>query len=472
MLYEGGAAGATGLCLWEVQGRGQLDLGAVTTSAAGSEDIAFEVPAGTGSFTVVLEDDDGLRLGARRLVAPDGTVVLNADDEASDLNPGTVYVGVASVLVPSGDDPRAGAIPGRWTLRVATYALDDTLGVTPIPGNVERIRVLTEPVGVEGGAVDLHLSFSPALGVSFTAPSADAWVTALLGRVAAYLERAHLVLGTVTFAHLGGHDEVPDGNAARALCTAASSTGLAGRSVNLFLVQDLAFTSGFSGGIPGPPETWQSPGSGIVLESMGSGDATGILAAHELFHFMGLRHTTELSGGGRDPLSDTPECPRGTSLESCPDYGNLMFPSFPLRGDLDVSAAQTAVLWHSPWAHRVVRGACGGGMLFDVTGPDRAILEVASLPAGPAGCGAQAGGLVFRPPTQEALSISVRTDADLTLAVGTACGDASAGCVEVAAGTARVLEVPAPVTGPVFVALHRASSSEGGWVDVRFTRAP
>lgn len=54
------------------------------------------------------------------------------------------------------------------------------------------------------------------------------------------------------------------------------------------------------------------------------------VAVHELGHFFGLRHTTELDGKNYDDLDDTPQCPNiGTSdVQSywCPDYGYIMYP--------------------------------------------------------------------------------------------------------------------------------------------------
>jgi hypothetical protein len=46
--------------------------------------------------------------------------------------------------------------------------------------------------------------------------------------------------------------------------------------------------------------------------------------AHEVGHYLGLYHTTELDGEDVDPISDTPDC--GTTTAACAATMNLMYP--------------------------------------------------------------------------------------------------------------------------------------------------
>jgi hypothetical protein len=47
--------------------------------------------------------------------------------------------------------------------------------------------------------------------------------------------------------------------------------------------------------------------------------------AHEIGHFLGLRHTTEHGGSAHDPITDTPECLIPDLASLCGDSTNFMF---------------------------------------------------------------------------------------------------------------------------------------------------
>jgi hypothetical protein len=344
-----------------------LELGGVATDATGSAEITFTLPEGVAAFTVLLEGDPMQRMAVTRLVAPDGTVLLDTSDQDADLNPGTLYVGAASVLVPSSDVVATRPRAGVHRMTVATYALADVVGMTRVAGMVLRVAVLMEPVGQAGGTLDLALGISPGSGLSGMAGQITR--DAAVSQLRTSLRAAGVALGAVEFHDLPAEfDTVADGDTARRLCTGYSRAGPHGTSVNVFAVDVLSFAGGFSGGIPGPPGVYSAPASGIVLGALGSGRDTGILMAHEVMHFLGLRHTTELNGA-RDVISDTPFCASGTEVANCPDYLNLMFPTFPLRPDLTLSAGQQRVLMGSPWLwESILPNACAGGTTVDITG--------------------------------------------------------------------------------------------------------
>jgi hypothetical protein len=133
-------------------------------------------------------------------------------------------------------------------------------------------------------------------------------------------------------------------------------------SVDLCLVEDLVFSGsqilGLAAGVPGAAGLHGNARNGLVFRTIDLGVDNGQVAhilAHELAHFLGLRHTTEriFGAGGTveqqyeqalgtyDPIEDTPVCDFiRYDWESCPDLDNLMFPSAP-PADLDISPVLT-----------------------------------------------------------------------------------------------------------------------------------
>ena len=120
---------------------------------------------------------------------------------------------------------------------------------------------------------------------------------------------------------------------------------------------------GVSGGIPGTPGLHGSPASGVVFALDGMlgevslwFDGNGLLGqtmAHEIGHYLGLFHTTEMQQGMTDRLADTPECPQSIMsdpyrMSECPDYGNLMFPTASMRDSVEVTPLQKGILRGQP----------------------------------------------------------------------------------------------------------------------------
>lgn len=144
-------------------------------------------------------------------------------------------------------------------------------------------------------------------------------------------------------------------------------------SVDLFLVDDIQFQGanvlGISAGVPGAAGLHGNPRNGLVFQTVDLGvdnDHVAHIVAHEIGHFIGLRHTTEVfKGTGMDaereidrlmgvvdPIADTAVCEeiQQTGYD-CPDADNLMFPAAPpahLEVDPRLTAGQTTVFQASP----------------------------------------------------------------------------------------------------------------------------
>ena len=126
-------------------------------------------------------------------------------------------------------------------------------------------------------------------------------------------------------------------------------------SLNVFFIDQFASSGGnvlgISAGIPGVAGLHGMPGTGVIVAGGLLSDA-GLAAqvtAHELGHFLGLFHTTEVGGRSFDPLSDTRECAPNlwSNPGRCPDISNLMFP-FAGRANTAISDAQSSVIHANP----------------------------------------------------------------------------------------------------------------------------
>lgn len=324
-------------CVWR-KAAPVLELGPFPTPAAGgSGPITLDIPAATGSFTIVVSDDGGLRVAVTKLLAPDGT-------DLTEMNPGIDYIGTGQLHVPISD--MVLPVEGAWTIEVGTFDPTNFTGLDAVDGEIERVTVIAEPESERGGALDLVIGIT-----SITASTATTtnFVQSMLGRVEAMLlEPTGATLGSVRFIDVPAeHATVQNGDETRTICRTLSEPGPHGVAVNLFIVDDLTYTGGHAGGVPGPPGVYGTNASCVVLQRLRSGGDTGILAAHELGHFLGLRHTSELDGRW-DLISDTPDCPPGVDEGSCPDRDNLMFPRFPLRPNLGLTSGQIDVVQRNP----------------------------------------------------------------------------------------------------------------------------
>lgn len=98
-------------------------------------------------------------------------------------------------------------------------------------------------------------------------------------------------------------------------------------ALRLAFVRSMEGLVGFTAAIPGPPGTPGRAGGTIAIGAeLLSASTLDRAVSHEVGHFLGLFHPTELDGSSVEPIADTPECD----------------PSFDVDGDRILSDAECA----------------------------------------------------------------------------------------------------------------------------------
>lgn len=356
----------------------RVDLGNV---AAGAE-VSFDVPAGTLGFTVVVDASVAPEdfIGVEELRDPTGEIVVaeyrDAKSEVSRAISGPSGAGIGVLTIPLVSDRASAPVrSGRWKTKLggATLVKGAVKGtVTPWSGNLHAVVLFQKTSRSDGsfggGLLDLDVYVPDGLrvndegasrAVDATSAAADPAIRARLDKTFdLYKSLYGIDRGDVRFhrvaesvASIVGQEAIDDAN------VLATATG-ARPSGQIVLTNRLApdgddggDISGISSCLPGAIGTPATKCSAVIVALRGSAaweDAATIV--HELGHFIGLEHTTELGGGGGDTLMDTPECASTEdkgAITSCPDFDNLMFPTTSVAGgqrEVTVSPTQKRLM--------------------------------------------------------------------------------------------------------------------------------
>ncbi len=366
------------------------DLGPLLVSNASSTTSTITISPKSetigGSLTVVAINgasdwrDTGHRVAFTELRGPTDTLLSLGVSSPTGINPASdPYPHTTSIFIPNTDNTDAAIRSGDYAINVGLVTTTDYIDYIPLEsGRIEHVYIIEEPATERGGLLDLNVFFSAGVTEQNNIDAANAEgspaMKAFLGNLAFYFEGdANIGLGQVRYGDIpGDYDVTESADDIREICELYAQPGPHGVSINIFIINDISFTAGFSGGVPGPPGVFGSPASGIVIEYLDNWSDTGTLAAHEVGHFLGLQHTTKIFSSndgpkliGHDMISDTPECLSG-ALVDCPDYRNLMFPFFPYSG-LSLTAAQTNILRASPFLYEQRRETdCNGLDVWDI----------------------------------------------------------------------------------------------------------
>jgi hypothetical protein len=345
--FNGGAIAPLGL----------RDLGTVSAGVA----VTFQVPAGTLGFHIMVQSTTpSQELAVMQVKAPSGALLFdNATANGGNHPSSQTLVGTtATAQIPQGAHPNPAVESGAWTV---TFAGEGKL--------TAKIQMQTLPDGAfHGGRLNLNV-FIPkglTLGSNSAITAQSAWSRSeVRDRVEGLFDALYSLYklrnGRVRFYNTPAQYLTLEEDKLFSVYEQTKVVA-ADQAVNIMLSELPTQPQwwGISLGIPGAANTPGNEQSWLALASVPDAPAEieSIVLAHEVGHFLGLNHTTEIQGDFADPLPDTPRC-AGIDinmLESCPDFENIMFPSGAAAQRNQASAMQRRVLHGSPMVEAFVQG--------------------------------------------------------------------------------------------------------------------
>lgn len=331
----------------------QQMAGQIEVKCGSSKTLTFEVPQGARGFFIAPFTKSNARIEPRVLTKPDNSTV-NIPNDYAFLNINQAILGnMSPLLFPASDsstfkDAFGG---GQYSLTVNTSA--------------SEVCYYVVPQMTAGTTLNVNLYFVGVPGVTANSAKNDKDVQAMVNVVKSIYSKMGITARVSNYYAASdsvtkNYQIVRDLYDVFNLVATSTSPGNSlddQLSVNVFLIQDFNISDapgllGVSTGIPGMAGMHGTSGSGLVFSTanLGSDNQTlGQTMAHEIGHFLGLRHTTEHGGSDKDPISDTPSCLIPDLGFACPDAENFMFP-FSLGGDRQTrtSNGQAFVLRSNP----------------------------------------------------------------------------------------------------------------------------
>ena len=366
------------------------EFGSQTLESNGNTpELSIDVPADAISITFEAEGSGSDQLGLGYLVGPNDRVYENIILTGAYI--WTPQVEHFSTTVPNTDRSQTQLVAGGGTYRFRLRKLSGPSSSLTVRVRMER----RDDVSLVPNVLPLNVWLASGLSVSASGAPSDTRMQAILARIDTILTPKNIRLGDVDYYDLTNSAyDVIDSTSELQSIARLSSTAAENR-LNLVFASTV-----LGGGVVGVslriagPKKQGSPFAAVASIYSGSSENfIGLVAAHEIGHFLGLFHTTE-QNGAHDFIDDTPQCPAHGAGGPCSVAGGGLLMHWQALGGTTITDGQALVIRGHPYVEAGVPVSPRQAQRqARVPGWSRALLpwgpddDAAAARAGPCWCG-------------------------------------------------------------------------------------
>ncbi len=344
--------------------------------------LTVDVPADAISLSLEGVMTAGNVGGLAELIGPSGKVYENTSSTGAYVwIPGDE---VFSPTIPNSDRTDVQLEPGGGTYSFRLFRFSGGATTMNVRAIVERRPGDTGAVG----SLDLDVWLAKVITPKASTATNDSRLQATLATIDSILAQSGIRLGDIRYHDVtdATYDDVTNAEFGPMLKLTSAE---ADPRLNLFFVRTAlgGGVLGVSSSLAGPRRNGtESSGVMSLYDGGYSSSFIGLVAAHEIGHFLGLYHTVE-SDGSHDFVDDTADCPATGTNGACPTSGGGYLMHWQAVGGTDLTQGQSRVIRGHPCvAADLVPGTALVAASFATTFDLRAQAhEAARLEGGPDG---------------------------------------------------------------------------------------